>query len=90
MAYLSRSLVLNEKAYDIRNKCIIAVDPRYSRPTDVETLLGDPSKAKVKLGWKAKVTLRELVAEMVSSDYEIARRDSLVRNAGFTSYDHHE
>jgi GDPmannose 4,6-dehydratase len=62
VAYLFRSLVLNEKAYDIRNKCIIAVDPRYFRPTDVETLQGDPSKAKNKLGWSLRTTFDELVA----------------------------
>ncbi|MBC7957191.1 MAG: GDP-mannose 4,6-dehydratase, partial [Cytophagales bacterium] len=66
------------------------VDPRYFRPTEVETLLGDPSKAKQKLGWVPKTTLQELVSEMVESDYNAARRDSLVKMAGFQAYDYHE
>jgi len=78
-----------------RAKCkvgdvIVKVDPRYFRPTEVETLLGDPSKAKAKLGWAPKTTLRELVAEMVEADYTSARRDSLVKDAGFQAYNHHE
>ena len=69
---------------------IVRVDPRYFRPTEVETLLGDPSKAKRKLGWEPKTTLAELVAEMVNADYDTARRDSLVKIAGFKAYDYHE
>ncbi|MGQ0595957.1 GDP-mannose 4,6-dehydratase [Aquabacterium sp.] len=69
---------------------IVKVDPRYYRPTEVETLLGDPSKAKQKLGWVPKITLGELVKEMVLSDYSAAKRDSLVKLAGFQAYDHHE
>lgn len=69
---------------------IIRVDPRYYRPTEVETLLGDPAKAKEKLGWVPKITFEELVNEMVDSDYESARRDSLVKLAGFQAYDYHE
>jgi GDPmannose 4,6-dehydratase len=69
---------------------IVRVDPRYFRPTEVETLLGDPSKAKAKLGWSPKTTLQELVSEMVESDYNAARRDSLVKMAGFQAYDYHE
>ena len=69
---------------------IVKVDPRYYRPTEVETLLGDPAKAKAKLGWTPKTTLAELVKEMVLSDYTAARRDSLVKQAGFQAYDHHE
>jgi GDPmannose 4,6-dehydratase len=69
---------------------IVKVDPRYYRPTEVETLLGDPSKAKEKLGWTPATTLRELVAEMVISDYTAAKRDSLVKSAGFQAYDYHE
>ena len=69
---------------------IVKVDPRYYRPTEVETLLGDPSKAKAKLGWTPKTTLQELVAEMVQADYTSARRDSLVKMAGFQAFDHHE
>jgi GDPmannose 4,6-dehydratase len=69
---------------------IVKVDPRYYRPTEVETLLGDPSKAKAKLGWTPKITLPELVKEMVEADYATARKDSLVKLAGFQAYDHHE
>jgi GDPmannose 4,6-dehydratase len=69
---------------------IVRVDPRYFRPTEVETLLGDPSKAKAKLGWTPKITLAELVAEMVNADYTAARRDSLVKLAGFQAYDYNE
>lgn len=69
---------------------IVKVDPRYFRPTEVETLLGDPAKAKTKLGWEPKTTLQELVKEMVLSDYTSARRDSLVKQAGFQAYDYHE
>jgi GDPmannose 4,6-dehydratase len=69
---------------------VVRVDPRYFRPTEVETLLGDPSKAKEKLGWVPTTPFEELVREMVEADYESARRDALVRMAGFQAYDHHE
>jgi GDPmannose 4,6-dehydratase len=69
---------------------IVKVDPRYFRPTEVETLLGDPSKAKAKLGWTPTTTFEQLVKEMVDSDYSAAKRDSLVKLAGFQAYDHHE
>ncbi len=78
-----------------RAKCkigdvIVKVDPRYYRPTEVATLLGDPSKARRKLGWEPKTSLQELVKEMVEADYAWATRDSLVRLAGFRTYDYHE
>jgi GDPmannose 4,6-dehydratase len=69
---------------------IVRVDPRYYRPTEVETLLGDPGKAKQKLGWVPRTTLPELVKEMVEADYTAARRDSLVKLAGFQAYDYNE
>jgi GDPmannose 4,6-dehydratase len=69
---------------------IVKVDERYYRPTEVETLLGDPSKAKDKLGWSPKITLVELVAEMALADYASAQRDSLVKAAGFQSFNYHE
>ena len=69
---------------------IVRVDPRYFRPTEVETLLGDPSKAKQKLGWTPATTLAELVREMVQSDYVAAKRDSLVKQAGYQAFDYHE
>ena len=69
---------------------IVKVDPRYFRPTEVESLLGDPSKAKSKLGWEPTTPFSELVREMVESDYSAAKRDSLVKLAGFQAYDYHE
>ena len=69
---------------------IVRVDPRYYRPTEVETLLGDPTKAKEKLGWTPTTTLPELVAEMIDADYNTARRDALVSQAGFQTFSHHE
>jgi GDPmannose 4,6-dehydratase len=69
---------------------IVKVDPRYFRPTEVETLLGDPSKAKQKLGWEPTTSFEDLVREMVHSDYDAAKRDSLVKLAGFQAYDYHE
>jgi len=69
---------------------VVRVDPRYFRPTEVETLLGDPGKAKSKLGWVPKTTLPELVKEMVEADYKAAKRDNLVVSAGFHAYDYHE
>ena len=69
---------------------IVRVDPRYFRPAEVETLLGDPSKAKQKLGWTPVTTLAELVREMVESDYVAAKRDSLVKQAGYQAFDYHE
>ena len=69
---------------------IVKVDPRYFRPTEVETLLGDPSKAREKLGWTPQTSLQELVKEMVLADYSSARRDALVKMAGFKTFDHHE
>jgi GDPmannose 4,6-dehydratase len=69
---------------------IVRVDPRYFRPTEVETLLGDPSKAHEKLGWKPRTSFEALVKEMVRADYQLARRDALVTLAGFTALEHHE
>jgi GDPmannose 4,6-dehydratase len=71
-------------------EAIVRVDPRYYRPTEVETLLGDPSKAKARLGWTPKVGFGELVREMVEADYVSAERDHLVRQAGYRAYDYHE
>jgi len=69
---------------------VTKVDPRYFRPTEVETLLGDPGKAKATLGWEPKVSFAELVAEMVRSDLESAQRDALVKKHGFKAFDYHE
>jgi len=77
---------LEEKAVDNNGSTVIAVDPRYFRPTEVETLLGDPSKAKRELGWTPRTSFDELVREMVESDLLAARRDALVRSHGFDVY----
>ena len=69
---------------------IVKVDSRYFRPTEVETLLGDATRAREKLGWTPSTTLAQLVAEMVAADYAAAKRDSIVKLAGFQAYDHHE
>jgi GDPmannose 4,6-dehydratase len=66
-----------------RRTNIVAVDPKYFRPTEVETLLGDASKAKTKLGWVPKISFKELVSEMVAADYEAAQRDEMIRKNGY-------
>jgi GDPmannose 4,6-dehydratase len=71
-------------------RVLVKVDPRYFRPTEVETLLGDASKAKSKLGWTAETPFEDLVREMVESDWELARRDAMVARAGFRTMRHHE
>ncbi len=81
---------VDEKGYDHSGKCIVAVDSRYFRPTEVETLLGDPAKAKEKLGWTPKVTFDELVAEMVREDLKAAERDELVKKHGYPVLSCHE
>lgn len=75
---------------DQHGKTIVRVDPRYFRPTEVETLLGDPTKAREKLGWVPKTSFEELVAEMVREDLKSAERDELVKKHGFTAYDYNE
>ena len=62
---------------------VVKIDPRYFRPTEVETLLGDPSKAKNKLGWSPKTTLKELVSEMVKEDLKEAKKEKLLRDKGY-------
>ena len=82
---------VDEKGYDVESgNLIIAVDPRYFRPTEVETLLGDPSKAKEKLGWEPKITLKEMIHEMMENDLDISNRDSLVKKHGFKAPDFNE
>jgi len=81
---------LTEKGFDDTDKCIVSVDPRYFRPTEVETLLGDPSKAKEKLGWEPKITFGELVKEMVREDLKSAERDELVKRQGYYASNYHE
>jgi GDPmannose 4,6-dehydratase len=67
-------------------KIRVRVDPRYFRPTEVDSLLGDPAKARSKLGWSAEIGFDALVAEMVNEDRELARRDALVSKQGFKAY----
>jgi GDPmannose 4,6-dehydratase len=79
-----------EKALDETGSCVVAVDPRYFRPTEVATLLGDATKARETLGWRPRVGFRELVAEMAKEDMVIAQRDEVCRREGYRVYDHHE
>ncbi|MBF0572283.1 MAG: GDP-mannose 4,6-dehydratase, partial [Desulfamplus sp.] len=82
---------VNEKGINIENgKTVVAVDPRYFRPTEVETLLGDPSKAKANLGWQPKIGFKQLVSEMVKADLEEAKKDALCQRAGFQVYSYNE
>lgn len=69
---------------------IVRVDSRYFRPTEVETLLGDPTKAQEKLGWRPTTTFQSLVTEMVRADYQVAKRDALVTLAGFKTFEYNE
>jgi len=71
-------------------KTIVRVDSRYFRPTEVDTLLGDPGKAFKQLGWRAEISFDTLVQEMVAADREHARRDALIAREGFKTYSHHE
>jgi len=81
---------VDEIGVDDNGNVIVRVDARYFRPTEVETLLGDPSKAKEKLGWTPTTTFHELVAEMVREDLKSAERDELVKDHGYSAYDYHE
>ena len=71
-------------------KTIVRVDPRYFRPTEVESLLGDPSKAKEKLGWEPKISFAEMVQEMVTEDLKLAERDQVIRQKGYKTYNYFE
>jgi GDPmannose 4,6-dehydratase len=80
-----------EKGVNSENgQTVVAIDPRYFRPTEVDTLLGDPTKAREKLGWKPRRTFRELIAEMVTADLKEAERDHLCRQEGFQTFNHIE
>jgi len=81
---------IDEKGFDEFGKCIISVDPRYFRPSEVESLLGDATKARLKLGWEPSITFNELVKEMVLEDLKSAQRDDLVKQNGFPVFDYHE
>ena len=80
----------DEKGYDASGRCIVQVDRRYFRPTEVETLLGDASKARERLGWKPRTSFKDLVAEMVGEDLKSAQRDELITRHGYLAYDYHE
>ena len=80
---------VDEKGYDkATGKLIVAVDPRFFRPAEVETLLGDPTKAQQKLGWKPQITFAKLVEDMMKSDLSLAERDAMLKEKGYkyTSY----
>ena len=82
---------VEERGYDVRTgDCIIAVDPRYFRPTEVETLLGDPTKARERLGWSPEIGFEALVAEMMQEDLKEAERDALCRREGFAVVERRE
>src|SRR5258706_1258413 len=81
---------VDEKGFDAKGRCVVAVDPRYFRPTEVDSLLGDPSKAAAKLGWRPKARFKDLVAEMAREDLRDAERTSLVRKHGYKAFDQHE
>ena len=85
-----RGAGVDEKGYDATGRCIVAVDPRYFRPTEVDSLLGDASKARKRLGWRPKVKFGELVAEMVKEDFKLAERDELVKRHGHKVLDRNE
>ena len=75
---------VDEQGFDDDGKCIVAVDPRYFRPTEVESLLGDASMARKELGWYPRTAFKELVAEMAMEDLRLAQRDDIVRKAGYS------
>lgn len=82
--------IANADAAVKKDQVVVQVDPRYFRPTEVETLLGDPSKAKEKLGWQTKTSFADLVSEMVKADLEEAQRDALCKNEGYKVFNYHE
>ena len=81
---------VKEKGYNAAGNCIVQVDPRYFRRAEVETLLGDASKARGKLGWTPKITFSELVSEMMREDLKAASRDELVKKHGYSAYNYNE
>ncbi|MCB2261836.1 MAG: GDP-mannose 4,6-dehydratase, partial [Candidatus Thiosymbion ectosymbiont of Robbea hypermnestra] len=82
---------VDEKGYDqATGACVVCVDPRYFRPTEVETLLGDPSKAEQQLGWTPQISFEELVREMIREDLKETERDALCRRKGFRTFSHRE
>jgi GDPmannose 4,6-dehydratase len=81
----------DERGLDAKTgRTIVRIDPRYYRPAEVETLLGNPSKAKKLLGWEPRITFEEMVAEMAASDAQIAKRDALVASQGFRTFNYRD
>ena len=85
-----RGTGIEEEGFDQDGRCLVRIDPRYFRPTEVETLLGDPSKAKEKLGWSPRIGFEALVEEMVADDLRLAERDALIAREGYQAFDYHE
>jgi len=81
---------LTEKAYDHQGRCVVAVDPKYFRPSEVDNLLGDASKAKEKLGWTPKISFNALVTEMMEADLRLAERELLLNENGYPAYHYDE
>jgi GDPmannose 4,6-dehydratase len=82
---------INEKGYDRNSgQCLVKIDPRYFRPTEVETLLGDPTKARQKLGWVPRISFEEMVREMVEDDIRLAERDALCEREGYKTFSYYE
>jgi len=90
MAIEWRGTGADEKGYDAGGRCVVAVDPRYFRPAEVDSLLGDAGKARERLGWRPKTTFAQLVAEMVRADLRSAERDALVAQHGYAAPPRHE
>ena len=86
-----RGTGLEEEGVDTKGgRTIVKIDPRYFRPTEVDTLLGDATKARTKLGWKPEISFAQLVEEMVAEDLDIARRDAVIAREGFKTYKYRE
>lgn len=81
---------IEERGFDEAGRCIVSVDSRYFRPTEVETLLGDATKAREQLGWRPAISFEELVREMVREDLKAAERDALIKKHGYKPMDQHE
>ena len=82
---------VEERGLDAKSgRVLVSVDPRYFRPTEVDTLLGDPSKANEKLNWRARTSLSVLVKEMVADDLHAAEKDELLKREGFTTFQYFE
>lgn len=87
---LLRSSCAEEKGNLGRGDVIVRIDARYFRPTEVDTLLGDPTKARDKLGWRPRISFEQLVKEMVDEDLRLAKRDEFCAQEGFRTFNHYE